>query len=477
MIESGGVTEPPHPRSTLRGIGFYLGAAATALFMMRELGASWSTHFPATWPDAIFAKQGYLAVAAKSPFRPSFYFAFRPIGYPFLLWLLGRSSHLVVIAQTALYCAAVIALCATALRALKSREVGVITVALIVGIALQAKYALWNTQILSESLAISLGFITLTAWWRFAIAPTRRRAVFAWVCVVAFLVVRDAHVLPVTIVIVPVALALARWGTSLGSEVRRALTAGAIVVVVVAGYSYLSTSASHRAVLSFHNAIGVRVLPDPQLSKWFVAHGMPLDDALRERTGKSGLEDNFYASTDPRFAKYRHWARGGGPRSLVLSLVVLAPHYSHLMYDDLPDLLKGDVRFYDTQSVYQRLPDRIPVQLGGPTTRRGLTVWLAFAGTALSVSLLLALRRRRGLRVVVFGATALLLTIVELYLTWGGDPIETERHVIGALSRLSVILVIVIASAVDAIVTPAPPHSAPEVVDVAALGPEVAADA
>jgi len=474
VTDRGDVAGSPDGGPSRRDIAIYLSAAATAAFMVRLLGASWNTHFPATWPDAVFPKQGYLAVAAKSPFRPSFYFAFRPIGYPFFLWFFGRSSHLVVIAQTALYCAAVIALGSTALRVLRSRVVGIVTTLLIVGIAVQAKYALWNTQILSESLAISLGFISLTAWWRFAVAPTRKRAAFGWAFLVAFLVVRDAHVLPVTIVIVPVALIVSRWGTSLGSDVRRTLTAGAMVVIVVAGYSYLSTSASHRAVLSFHNAIGVRILPDAQLSKWFVDHGMPLDDALRTRTGKSGLEDNFYASQDPKFATYRHWARGAGPRELVLSLVVLAPHYSHLMYDDLPALLAGDVRFYDTQSVYQRLPNRIPMQLGGPTTRKGLTVWLTLGGAALVVSLALALRRRRGLGVVVFGATALVLTIVEFYLTWGGDPIETERHVIGALSRLSVILVIVIASAIDAAITARRSPSPPTAAEVA---PEVAADA
>ncbi len=473
MIESGDVAETHSTARRFRGIAFYLGAAATAVFMVRLLGVSWSTHFPATWPDAVYPREGYLAVAAKSPFRPSFYFAFRPIGYPFLLWLLGRSSHLVVIAQTSIYCASVITLCATALRVMRSRVVGIATVLLVVGIALQAKYAMWNTQILSESLAISLGFFTLAAWWRFAIAPTRRRAALGLLCVIAFVVTRDAHVLPVTMVMVPVALAIARWGKGLGSDVRRTLTAGALVVVIVAGYSYLATNASHRAVLSFHNAIGVRILPDPQLSKWFDAHGMPLGDALRSRTGKSGLDDTFYASHDPKFATYRHWARGGGPRELVLSLVVLAPHYAHLMYDDLPTLLKGDVRYYDTQSAYQRLPDRVPLQLGGPTTRRGLTFWLVLSVLAFGALIGFGIRDRRRIRTAVFGATALLLTIVELYLTWGGDPVEMQRHVIGALSRLSVILVIVVASGVDAALAE-PPTRLTTPVDVPA---GVAADA
>ena len=95
------------------------------------------------------------------------------------------------------------------------------------------------------------------------------------------------------------------------------------------------------------------------------------------------------------------------------------------------------------------VPQRYPLQLGGPTTRRGLTTWLALAAAALAAALVLALQRRRGVGVVVFGATALVLTLLELYTTWVGDPLEVQRHLVGTLSRLSVILVVIIASAVD----------------------------
>jgi len=449
-------------------VAIYASAIGSALFMLRLLGAGWSTHFPAVWPDAVFPNQGYLAVAGKGPFRPSFYFAFRPIGYPLFLWLFRRDALVTVVAQTALYCAVVAALCSTAFRVLRSRVVAGTTAAVFVGIAVQAKYAMWNTQILSESLAISLGFASIAAWWRFASTPTRNRARWGWTFLIAWLLVRDAHVLPATVVIVPVVLSVAWFGRSLEPEVRRTLAIGAVIVVVAAGYSYFSTSASHRAELSFHDVIGIRVLPDSQLTKWFTAHGMPLDRALRTRTGKGGLVDNFYISKDPAFARYRHWARGAGPRALVISLVVLAPHYAGLLDTDLPAILDGDVRTYDTQAVYDRLPHQMPLQLGGPTTRAGLTAWLTVAVTGLFSSFVLAMRRKRGLGLVVFVATALTLTLVEGYTTWGGDPVELERHMIGALSRLSVMLVIVIASSVDAAIHPARVLDAPAKVDASA---------
>jgi hypothetical protein len=450
VADDAGVAESPRTLPSPRSIARYLSAIGSALFMVRLLGASWSTHFPAIWPDAVFPKQGYLAVAGKGPFRPSFYFAFRPIGYPLFLWLLHRSALVTVVAQTALYCAVVIALCVVGFRALHSRVVAGATSLAFVGIAIQAKYAMWNTQILSESLAISLGFAAIAAWWRFAAAPTKARARWGSAFVIAWLVVRDAHVLPATIVLVPVGLAVAGLGRTLDRGVRRTLAVGAVLVMLTAGYSYFSAGASHRAELSFHDVVGIRVLPDKQLTQWFAARGMPLNDALRTRTGKGGLVDDFYRSKDPAFAKYRHWARGEGPRDLVLSLAVLAPHYATLMNKDLPAILRGDVSEYDTYGTYDQLPRQIPLQLGGPTTRRGLEIWLGLAAAGLIASLGLALRRKRGIGMVVFGATGLVLTIIESYTTWGGDPVELERHMIGALSRFSVFLVIVIAASLDA---------------------------
>jgi hypothetical protein len=223
--------------------------------------------------------------------------------------------------------------------------------------------------------------------------------------------------------------------------------------VIAAGYSFVSEKASHRAMLSFHHVVGVRILPDKELTSFFVKHGMPLDDALRTRTGKSGLEDGFWRNKEPRFAKYRAWASGSGRTWLVLSMVLEAPHYRDLMYKDLPSLLKADLSYYDTQGTYKRLPHTMPLQLGGPTTRKGLTVWTLWGLGALAAIAWATSRRKRGYGVLVFAATALFIPYFEMYFTWVGDPIEMPRHMIGALSRMSVILVIVVAIAADMVVS------------------------
>ena len=435
-----------------RTVAFYVGAIGSALFMVRLLGASWSTHFPAVWPDAVYPKQGYLAVAGEGAVPaelllrvPADRVPAPALGAPAQLDRhRGRADR---------------ALLRRDHRPVRDRASGPaltdhrgVAAFAFVGIAIQAKYAMWNVQILSESLAISLGFAAIAAWWRFAAAPTRPRARWGWAFMIAWLLVRDAHVLPATIVIVPVALAVAGFAKRLGPGVRRSLAVGAVVVVAAAGYSYF---------------VGERIAPrgvvvprrrrDPRAPRCAADEVVrSARDAARRRVAHAHRQRRPRRRLLPlegsRLREVPALGARRGPAALVLSLVVLAPHYASLMNKDLPAILRGDVREYDTQGVYDRLPHQIPLPARRPDhSYRASTIWLVPRGArASSPRSCSALRRKRGLGLVVFGATALLLTLVEGYTTWGGDPVELERHMIGALSRLSVILVIVIASSLDA---------------------------
>jgi len=444
----------PRPRVLPAGLSLPLLASAVGagIIAVRLLGPGWDEGFPATWPDAVWPRESYLALAEQGPFRPGFWLGFRPPVYPLFAWALLRDSRLLVSAQTVLACGAVAALALTAARSLRSRSVTVAAVVLIVAIPLQARYAQWHTQILSESLAATLGLLAVAAWWRFAAHPTPGRAALGATALLGWMLTRDAHVISATVVLVP-ALTLVAWrGRGLGRTIRRALAVTAALVVLAAGYSLVAESRTHRARLSFHNTVGVRILPDPVLSRWFAARGMPVDDALRARTGRSGLDDDFYRSRDPAFAAYRRWVDGSGRRTMVWSLVAQAPHYLSRLDDDLPEVLRGDLLYYDTHGVARRMPGAWPLQLGGPATRTGLLIWLAVALGSLAAGAVATRRGDPSRRSLAFAALLLTVTAVELYTTWAGDPVELARHVVGADERLALGLVIATAIGVDAVI-------------------------
>src|SRR4051794_11980749 len=89
------------PAHAGRHIGTAIAAVVVAFFLVRLLGEPWP-HFPPTYPDSF----SYIKVAREGPLHPHFFFDERPIGYPLLLWIVGRSTTLAVVAQTAIYVAA-----------------------------------------------------------------------------------------------------------------------------------------------------------------------------------------------------------------------------------------------------------------------------------------------------------------------------------------------------------------------------------
>lgn len=434
---------------TGRRLALYASAVLVGLFVVRLLGEPWTSHFPPKYPDAFNPGRAdtYYAVAGLTPFRPSFYTAPRPIVYPAFIWLLARDSAVIVMAQTFVYCAAVGVLCATAWRYLHTRLIGGLVVISLVLIAVEARFALWTTQILSESLGISLALLAIATWWRFAAEPTPRRAVWPWVWTIAWLLERDAHTIPVAVVIVPIAIAVALLARDLNEDVKRRLLTGALIALVACVYVYVAQSHSGRNRYSLQSNVGIRILPDPSLRQWFVDGGMPVNDALLGRTGRNAFDDNRLFDTDPALARFRAWADGPGGRRMLESLALRAPDWYRMLDRQAPSILAYNYNDYDNYGVLNRLPRRAPLQLGGPDTRKGVVVWLGLAVVGLVGALVLAPRRGP----LIFAAGGLAVALVDIYSSFAGDPLEVSRHLVGPLNRLSVMLVIAIAIAADAL--------------------------
>jgi hypothetical protein len=428
--------------------GFYASAVVVALFCLRLLGAKWSTHFPPTFPDALNPGRTdtYYAVAQLTPFRPSFYWAPRPVLYPAFVWLMGRNSLAIVVGQTAVYCGATGLLCYSALRLLRTRVIAVATVALILLVSVQARFALWTTQVLSESLSISLGAVMVAAWWWVAAKPSPRRVSLAWAATVCVLLERDSHVLPVALVVVPMAV-VAGWVSRSDPAVRKRLLAGAALTVVLSGYVYVAQRVSHRNQYAFDNNIGLRVLPNNELRAWFVAGGMPLDAALLERTGHSAFDDDRRFVNDPQLERFRRWIEGPGSRRMLESLVVRAPDWYRMLNRESSSILSTTYREYDGYAVGDRLPRRTPLQLGGPSTQRGLKVWLVLASVGVASAFVFS----RSPRVAFFAAGGLVFALVEVYLSYVGDALEVARHLAGAQHRLAITFVLAVAVGLDAL--------------------------
>ncbi len=427
------------------------------IFAVRVLGAGWPGKYRIFFPDSF----SFLNAARHTPFSPSFYVAERPIAFPTLLFLLGRSTAVTVVVQTLLYGLAYLVAAFTVWRVLRQTEARIVGAFLIVTIGLEPRFALWNTHILSESFGMTLAVVSVVAWWRFAADTSVRRLHLAGLATIAWLTARDSNVPPWMAIGAP-ALLLASWlYTGSDPRLRRAMLRWGIVTLIVCVGVTLSQSSNGRNRYATINNVGTRVLPDPQLTEWFVDQGMPLDAALLQRTGEDSFTNSWDMLISPDLQQFRDWADDSGQRAMLLSYARFAPHWISELYDDLPVLLSSDQASYDAFTVADRLPDAAPAQINGPMTRTGLMVWSGVC----ALSLLLATLRGRRIQALVLGLL-LASTFVDLYMAYVGDSVEVQRHMVGPLSRMALVMVIVVVlgldSAIEMIRRVARPTAEPE---------------
>ena len=425
-----------------RQVVWVLSAIAVVLFMLRVLAAAWPTQFQIFFPDSFSFKNA----ALDTPFSAQFYADERPLAYPFLLFILGRSTVVTVVVQTLLYALSFCFLARTAWKLLEHRASRIIAVMLVVALGTQSRFALWNTHILSESVGITLGVLTTALWWRFSAALTTASLRWAGLATVAWITVRDSNVPPWMAFGAPALLVLAWRVKSLDRNVRQAMWRWGLITLGVAVFATLGQAANGRNRFATMNNVGQRVLTDQKITDWFVDQGMPLGEALKERTGKSSFDDNWQMLLSPDLEVFRKWADDVGQRQMLVSYVRFESHWFTLLKRDLPVILADDQSGYDAFGVGNRMPHVVWGQLGGARTLTGFHLWM----DASIVALILALLRRRPQGVVLL----LLLgsTFVDLYFAYVGDSVEVTRHLVGPLSRLAAISLVCAVVGLDALI-------------------------
>src|SRR5205823_6258531 len=163
-------------------------------------------------------------------------------------------------------------LCFAACRLLRSRSAATIAVVGFVALAVQPRFALWNTQILSESLSLSMAMVTIAAlWWA---ASERSLTALRWsvASTAVWMMVRDANPIGAVIAIAPILILVSRFprgvprAAAQRSAIGGVLVLAAALVVVLGGQRI-----SNRDQYPIHDNVGMRILPNPDLTRFFVA--------------------------------------------------------------------------------------------------------------------------------------------------------------------------------------------------------------
>lgn len=389
---------------------------------------------PLAWNDSA----EYQAAAGAPLLSVDRWLGSRTVALPLVLSAAGHDLVRLVDLQLQLAALAWAALAAAVAGALPGGGRRWLAAALVVGLSLTWPVAMWDQQVLTESVALS-GLVGLVAAAVWALPHlTVPRAVALLATAAGWLAVRDGHVVPVALGGLAV-LAWARWGRP-GRRTLAAL-AGAYLValaLLVAG----SAAYGGRDRLPLEHVYEVRVLPYPERVAWFAARGMPqaaeITHVLPPITAP-GAAPWTYVPPDPHWAPWRRWLAEDG-RAALLRYALAHPAY-----------VVAETR-HD--------PERVFNNAGGLRTYRPLALRevpvvdvllfpsVPVAATLAALSGVLLVRRRvRSSSLAGVGLVVVATALPHALVVWHSDGMESARHLLvpGVQLRVGTLLLVLAA--------------------------------
>jgi hypothetical protein len=401
---------------------------------------------PAATPDGVV----YEHISTLSLFSLSFWTGWEPWGLPLFYKLLpGPTEGSAPVVQWVISVASWLVLASVVATFVRDRLLKAAGFALVLALSLTPSVGLWDGALLSESLTLSESALLVAALLVLCRTPNRRNAAFVAVVALLFAGMHDVNGYLALMLLVPVAVAVWLAGS------KRVAVAVAAVAIAAGAMAYV-TSGVERWQIWLRNTVALRVLASPNMTRYFVVRGMPIEPGLQELLYSMPDPPSPFAD-QPALDEMHTWFLQHG-RSTFVSYLITHPSFS--LIDPLEELgrMEGptsapsgyvvapDDSFTSSLAGYEQ-PGYRPA-LSGLLGRlaypgKGWTsFWAVMAGAVLLIALGLA---KLGRRFWVVPAACMLATVPYAIIVWDGDPEEIARHslLVGVLGRLGLWLALV----------------------------------
>lgn len=348
----------------------------------------------------------------------------RPFLFIWFLKVLGTNGFAVAIAQTSLYivCAAYLAF--SVWKACNPLAMQVGGTLLIYLLALYPDFAMWNVVILSESVSISLTYLSFAFLIRWL--QSGRMLYFGWLTAVLLLNthVRDFNVFYSLLFLgIFLLVLIARRRPDAWVVFAGALILGNVVLASNFAEHAGPKVSDTRWFFPMLNNIGQRVLTNKEFTEVFMRNGMPMNPALASMSGRWAHEEDgrFYNSSD--LEEFRAWVRTKS-RASYAELLILNPWYAVASLWSRKDDVFHQSHFATLYYIPKgfRFIETLRLQFGYLYALNFVLVcWLAarFRRTPKAAG---------ALNSLLLGASISLLALPTAFFTFHVDAMEVARH-------------------------------------------------
>ena len=364
---------------------------------------------------------------------------------PAVFAAVGGSARLLVLAQTAIAIVAWQFLAGAAARTCRRPVVATVAFTIVLCLSLVPEVIIWNVAIGSESLAIS----TMVAGLAAVLTAVRRNETKWWlisaVLVALSVLARD------TFAINAIAFAL---GASIvavrRAEFRRICIACTLICVaaVAASQALAERGDPPRWFYPVQENIVLRVLPDPNLTSYFVEHGLPQVDGLRD-VGRNYFFQHLRLQNGAEFEPFRTWLRANG-ESVYLGALIRHPKWAAAqVFDTRSEWIAPVVTGYT--AIPRATPGAVYGLFGVLVFWRVPALMFAlFAAAAVALAWRKPWTDDHALRVVL--AATFATASVHVVAAVLGDVLEIGRHTLAAGLQLRLATIVVFCVVVDRLI-------------------------
>jgi hypothetical protein len=217
--------------------------------------------------DRVTDTPTYEHVARLALWDPGFWTGERGFTIP-LFFKLFTSTEARIVAQLAFSIGSWLVLAAAAASCVRDRRLRPVLFASVLAFSLTTEVILWDTLLLSESLTFSLMALLVAAWLRLAVAPRWKLVISVLAVSVLWAFARDTNGQLLAVV------ALILLGSVFRPKHRRLKLALAFGCVAIFALDYASADVGKRWLQPMQNVISTRVLPNPDLRRFFLERGL-----------------------------------------------------------------------------------------------------------------------------------------------------------------------------------------------------------
>jgi hypothetical protein len=360
----------------------------------------------------------YFSIASQPLLSASFWVSSKPPIAPLFFKMLDSNPDRIMAVQLWLSILSWGILAFLVAGAARSSLVKALAFLVVLGFSLDQHIIMWDPIILSDSLALSLLALFLASCiWLLAEWKWYKVLLLAFVSILlAF--VRDTYAY--WLLLIGITLLVLLFFTP--QRQRVLLISGIFITLFLA--SNALASAGYHWYSAFLMTVGLRILPDPEYVTYFEKRGMPVNEALMERSGKSMQSDDAAMLFDTRLDEFRRWTKAHGRREYIRFLWFYKAHVLQAPLENAEVMFNPNVYYY-TATGYRPIITSSRVNEFLYPTRFGVLTFL-LANLFAAALVIPAFQYRQVLWIVPL--VLVLFSYPQAVLIWNADANDLPRH-------------------------------------------------